>query len=227
MVPLLVPLSEPPDSPAQLTIIERFWKQIIPKSSLDIYRPYFWYYKVESQRLQFGLSIQQWQSSALAATTHEDILCIVDVLSSKRDLRRPQIRDQLRERFPEAGGQAINWSIDLALRLWLMLNVRDEAFSLHAPQTPSIQWDDWTTLLDFVEHQFPTATRSYERRNMQFDHTFTAVNIVRYSGLRIEWTTSLADHLRLDRRRRVLRIFPFKHCLQSHLDMSSASTDQR
>ncbi|KAE9382266.1 hypothetical protein N431DRAFT_507329, partial [Stipitochalara longipes BDJ] len=37
----------------------------------------------------------------------------------------------------------------------------------------------------------------------------------RVCGLKIEWTTSLPDHLYLDRRRKALKMFPYKcHCKQ-------------
>jgi len=41
--------------------------------------------------------------------------------------------------------------------------------------------------------------------------------MVRICGLKVEWTTSLEDHLRLDRRRKAIRVFSYKCCLQAIL----------
>jgi hypothetical protein len=50
--------------------------------------------------------------------------------------------------------------------------------------------------------------------------------MVRICGLKIEWTTSLHDHLRLDRRRKALQVFPYKCCLQALLSEKSNSGSQ-
>jgi hypothetical protein len=127
---------------------------------------------------------------------------------------------ELASKFQNAEDLNINRSIDLTLRLWLTLNVREPAYKLQTPQTPVLQWDDSTALSSFVASQFPKARWHLDVRASRLDPYFTAVNMVRICGLKIEWTDSLEDHLRLDRRQKVLRIYPHKCCLQGYLESS-------
>jgi hypothetical protein len=103
------------------------------------------------------------------------------------------------------------------------MNVREECFSLHTPRTPIIQWDDRSALVDFIAGNFPRATTS---GSAQLDHTFTAANMNRLSGIDIEWTPCLADHLRFDKRRRLLRVYPFKQILIDHLGMWGSKSER-
>jgi hypothetical protein len=74
--------------------------------------------------------------------------------------------------------------------------------------------------VEFVERCFPTL-RATTSSSLQFDYTFTAANINRLSGIDIEWTPCLADHLRFDKRRRLLRVYPFKQFLVDSVRTSS------
>ena len=46
-------------------------------------------------------------------------------------------------------------------------------------------------------------------------------------GLTIEWTTSLHDHLRLDRRRKALKIFPYKCHVQALLESHQSRNNKK
>ncbi len=133
---------------------------------------------------------------------------------------RPAVRALLRQHFPNSHELALDRSIDFALRAWLTMNAREESFALHTPRIPMIQWDDTSTLADFVIRNFPLTktTSSYP-----LDHTFTAANINRLSGIDIEWTPCLPDHLRFDKRRRLLRVYPFKQNLLDHMQIWQSS----
>lgn len=216
-------LSDPPAPDLEATIIERFWLKNIRRGlgRDEVYRSYFRYYATECRRLRLGISKEAWQSTAMVARTHEDILRIVHVLSNEQHLCRPEMRTLLRQHFGEAEDLAINRSIDFAMRVWLTINVREHQFRTHTPRTPIIQWDDSSTLTAFVACNFSHATTT--AGSLQLDHTFTAANMHRLSGIDIEWTSCLADHLRFDKRRRLLRIYPFKQILLDHLHVYESS----
>ncbi len=182
---------------------------------------YFVYYEAELEILKFGLSPLLSPSSNIAATTHDDIVFIVRTLSNDKASTRPFFRNLIHQRWPDANDLALNRSIDLSIRLWLMLNVRE---GLLTPQTPTIQWDDRSTLRDFVVRQFPRAKWQPTARESRLDPYFTAANMVRICGLKLDWTDSLEDHLRLDRRVKTLRVFRYKFCLSAHLDTSEISS---
>ncbi|PVH69855.1 hypothetical protein DL98DRAFT_505209 [Cadophora sp. DSE1049] len=148
----------------------------------------------------------------MVAATHEDIVQIVRILSLSGKYQRPELRNLLRQQFPCAEDIAINRSIDFAMRVWLTMNVREER--LHTPHTPTMQWDDVATLEDFVARSFPcTSSTTSTTTLFQLDHTFTTAKICRLTGISIEWTPCLADHLRFDPKFKVLKIYPFKQIL--------------
>jgi hypothetical protein len=217
MASTLSPLVDPPGPDCETAIVKQFWGKDIPQGKAVAYRPYFRYYATECRRLRLGISNELGQSLTMVATTHEDILLIVYKLPLEKDLCRPDLRALLRLHFPNGDDIGINRSIDFALRVWLTMNVREECYRMDTPQTPTLQWDDESTLVDFIAQNFPEATTTAS--SLQLDHTFTAANINRLSGIDIEWTPCLADHLRFDKRRRSLRIYPFKQVLLDHLQL--------
>jgi hypothetical protein len=73
-----------------------------------------------------------------------------------------------------------------------------------------MEWDDNTTLADFVGRNFPNASPASSTPSLQFDHAFTMARMNRLSGIEVEWTPCLVEHLRFDKRRRIVRIYPFK-----------------
>jgi hypothetical protein len=219
-------LTDPLLSDVEAAILKQFFARDVPPDKAERYRTYFRYYRTECRRLKLGISKESWQASTMIATTHEDILLIAHKLSLSLDnqLYRADLRDNLREYFPHAEDVAINRSIDFTLRVWLTMNVREQCYSLQTPRTPTIQWDDASTLADFVARKFPHASTT--AGSLQLDHTFTAANINRLSGIDIEWTPCLADHLRFDKRRRLLRIYPFKQILLDHLRFWEGGIDK-
>jgi hypothetical protein len=218
-------LSDRPCADVEAFIISQLWGtdvQTLPGS----YQSYFRYYGTECRRLQFGISKEAWQSTSMAANTHEHMILIVNTLALDKSRNRPAVRALLRQHFPSSHDLALDRSIDFALRAWLTMNVREESFALHTPRTPTIQWDDSSSLAGFVLRNFPRATTT---SSYPLDHTFTAANINRLSGIDIEWTPCLADHLRFDKRRRLLRVYPFKQTLLDHLQIweSSKTTPEK
>jgi hypothetical protein len=223
-------LVNPPGPGYETVIVKQFWAKDIPQGKAEAYRPYFRYYATECRRLRLGrlrlgISNELGQSSAMVATTHGDILFIVSKLPLEKDLSRPDLRASLRRHFPNGDDIGINRSIDFALRVWLTMNVREECYRMQTPQTPTIQWDDESTLVNFIAQNFPEATTTAS--SLQLDHTFTAANINRLSGIDIEWTPCLADHLRFDKRRRSLRIYPFKQVLLDHLQLWEGTESEK
>jgi hypothetical protein len=216
----MMPLSllKKPGDHTKLAILLAFFHTTGDSQTIRSYENYFNYYEHESKRLWIGIAPQFWPATRLAAKTHEDILHIAGSLAGRTLWTRPQLREHLQLYFRDAEDLAIDYSINLALRLWLMLNVRDVELGVQTLQKPAIQWDDASTLEDFVASQFPPSNWPLAERKARLDPFFTAANMVRICGLKLEWTESLEDHLRLDRRAKVLSIYPYKNCLVRHLN---------
>lgn len=146
------------------------------------------------------------------------ITSIQQTIADGSQCKRPQLKTALAKDtlFELHSPDSLDRCIDLALRLWLVLNIRDEDY---CPGTHSIQWDDQKTLQQFVEEQFPAPRFFQELGEKMFDFalpdSFTTVKLKRYSGIKVEWTYDLSEHLYLDKDHRMLKIFPLKYYLNA------------
>lgn len=206
-----------PEMQAKIEIGRCFFGERFQAKSLTTFGAYFRYYDSEIDMLRFGSSPLSWQSTELAAKTHGDILYIAAILLQSGTRTRPAIRSIMKTRFQGVTDIALNRSIDLTMRLWLSLNIREEAFRPLSPQTPALEWDDASSMQDFLSSLFPPSHWQIDMREGRLHPYFTVANMVKICRLKIEWTDSLEDHLRLDRRQKVLRVFPHKCCLTAHL----------
>lgn len=179
---------------------------------------YFKYYVKELEMVQFPGIAQMAPLTPLAVKTHADILTVIREIQAGCLLAKCQLRDKLQVHFPEANDPKLDASIDLALRLWLMLNIRDPRLKLQTPRTPTLAWAETLPLRDFIDRAFPQSKCQIGVRDSRIHPSFTAAFMVEVCGLHPEWTHCLADHLRLDRRKRTLRVYSYKDCLQRALE---------
>jgi hypothetical protein len=190
-------------------------------SDLWRFRNYFDYYESEMKALQWGKYPPTWPDPDLAATTHAELICIVNELQQNRGSTRPQIRNALKPSFPNSGAYSLNRAIDLAIRVWLMVNVREPVLECqNLPRTPMLQWDDSSTFQHFLDGLFPLSQWHLEAKATRLHPHFTVTNMVRICGLNLYWTDSLEDHLRLDRNEEGnwLRVYRHKCFLQGQID---------
>lgn len=111
----------------------------------------------------------------------------------------------------------LNNSINLALRLFLTIDIREEVF---APASTTIQWDDTSTLQDLIERQFPGPRLLDDggKGRIVPGNDFTAVNLQRIGGVNLDWTCDIKEHLLFDREFRSLKVYTLKSCLYDHKD---------
>ena len=157
----------------------------------------------------------EWES--MVPVTDEHIRLVVTTISStaldpqcqREDLREALAKDSL---FKSNSKESVNRTIELALRLWLVLNFRDDEYS---PGVHSIQWEDGISLRNFISQQFPKPRMLRDLSERMFDFVlpdnFTMVKLKRYSGIKVHWTYDLSEHLDLDKDHRILKVFPLKH----------------
>jgi hypothetical protein len=128
----------------QLVIIDRLWRKDIQDDDLKYYSAFLDYYTAQTKLLKKGILRSARLIDHIASKTHNDLLKMVEVLANNRDRSLATIRQLIQALFPRNAPYSeleIKHSIDLAVRIWLMLNVRDANFKLHTPNTPTIQWE--------------------------------------------------------------------------------------
>ena len=210
-------LSQPLDHAEKLAIVQCFWRKDPP--DLTRYEPYFDFYRIEAKALCVGLDNKDHMLERMAAKTHKDIRLIAEKLAEWQDSDLATLTEEVEKLFPIYRGDlvAIRLSICFALRVRLMLNVREPQDPIFVGGTPKIQWHlDRLSLATFVGLLFPQADdvlTSLPLSESTLDSKFTAANLERLYGVSIRWTHCLADHLRFDPETMRLFIFSHKICL--------------
>lgn len=223
MASLSTRLNNHPSEDLKAEIISRFWRKPKTEIRIEDYTLYFQFYHKTCEALYLGL---RSEAQSLVAESHEHLLVIVDQLWSSLDNGQHCKRLQLRRRLGAHFGHLlepslehetdtkINNSINLALRLWLTIEIREEVF---APATFAIQWDDNSTLQDFIGRQFPgpriTKALTEKETLAILESDFTAANLRRIGGISIDWTYHLNEHLTYDRELRKIKVYTLKTCL--------------
>ena len=141
----------------------------------------------------------------LTIETHRDV---VDLVTFVRDRKSSTLRvlkdslNQVRPRWLGATPMAAVAAVELAVHIWLMIEMDD--------------WGEDETLVEFISGTFPTtmSTPSYEK----LPTSFNAYSLDRVGGIAIEWTSSLADHLKLNEDSSHLSVYQqpsFLRCYQN------------
>ena len=112
----------------KLQIGQVFFSPTFRDEQVETLQEYFRYCNEELELLRKGISKETWQTEGLAAKTYQDIFYTVNLLRDSGDSRRPQIRSLLLSRFRLSNELGLNWSINLAIRLWLMINMQEPEF---------------------------------------------------------------------------------------------------
>ena len=224
MISAPIALADNPDS--QKRIVEAIFGHTCDSKQHKALGEYFAYYVEEFDLLRRGISADSWQTKYLAVKTSEDVFHVVDLLRGNGASQRPAIRQLLLLRFPLENEVALNRSINLAIRLWLMVNTQEPKFEGLRHEANSVQWNDCSSLREFLQSLFPPAKWQVTAQSSCLGPHFTAAFMQDVCGLKIEWTTSLHDHLFLDRRRKAIRIFPYKCHLQALINCHRESSNR-
>lgn len=210
-------LTKKPNEELKIRIGRVFFQSEFDKrGGLQGYREFFQYYDDEINWLRCGLTEESDQTIGLVAKTHDDILAIVEVLREKRASNRHEIRVDLRQKLGGGDQHGLNRSIDIAIRLWLMINVREAQFLDLGKRRPCFQWNDTSTLEEFFYSLFPMPRWNLTPRESRLSPHFTAAFMVDVCDIEIGWTNSLEDHLRLDRQNKILWIYSYKLVLGAY-----------
>lgn len=210
-----------PAEEVELVILRTFFGRRKSNFDLKHLKPFLDFYKKEIEELDFGVVPSVSNDHVTVIRSHDDIIHIVNILHTNQDNSRSEIRKLLNGdgcRFAATPHHDVNLAIDLSLRLWLMVNVRCPDSRFLTPSTSSVEWDDTTTLRQFIVKQFPRRRLDLEPKHSRLSHVFTVGFMVKVCGLKLEFTSTLENHLRLVRRHKTLLVYPFKACLTGLLE---------
>jgi hypothetical protein len=220
-------LGQRPGKDAKILIGKAMLRETFEAADLHSFERYFRYYEQELGLQNFGKMAKALRPTPLAVKTHADVIHVVNAIRTRQDSTKLELRLQLAQHFDRANSDEIDRSIDLGVRLWTMVNVREPRLKLLAPQTEPISWQCSATLRSLLAQTFPRSRWQLEVKDSRLHPSFTAAFMTDICGLQLEWTDCLADHLRLDRREKALRIYSYKSVLQYRLKEALSSTTTR
>lgn len=174
-------------------IVHDFWPaSTIERSeeyNLD-WEPYFDYYENQCHHALHE------QGKHVLVRTHQHIIDIASKL--KQGHSREMIREGLTTLFtakekPPNEDEILDNSVDLAVRLYLMVNVGANESTV--TRGKKLLWDT-PSVKEFLWAYF-TEPQVLSNSNIRFEKAFIASNMERIAGIKIRWTNNLADHLRM------------------------------
>ena len=209
-------------------ILKKFFNRDV--ADTEKYELYFKYYDRVCSRLRSSI-----EYVAMNAKTHGDVFHVMDVLQHSPDIKaltRQGLRQALRHPLSRSADhsrddssdeqQTINCSdemldntIDLALRLWLTMDIRARRFGGVA----DVQWNEDSSLSEFIDHNFPKEKKwssKVHSSDVWLDERFTAPSLFLRRGIKTQFTDKLTHHLFFDRKAQILMIYPLRHYLSLH-----------
>jgi len=174
-------------------IIRGFWHQALsPQDKCNDFDwdTYFIYYT--KQCIQALHNCGRY----ISIRNHQDILDVVCHLKdlSTKDTIKKILKLKLRELNGEKEADALlEGSINLTARLFLMMDIG--VLSLGYSGRRELNWNEGS-LKDFVHDHF-NQPQVLGHENVKLEKIFTARNLDRIAGIKIEWTDNLADHLHM------------------------------
>lgn len=158
-----------------------------------------------------------------ASQDFESLLQIIQTIRQNRSSTLEDTIARAREKFPDASDAAVGRSIELAIRVWLGLNVyveNNRPIGRLNTRDSHTRWYNSQKADQFVELLFPedrTGSWTTSTR-FQIDGSLTLANLKNLCGLHIRWTSNLQDHLRLTGQRghRTLSFYQHEICLINH-----------
>ncbi|KAI1122257.1 hypothetical protein F5Y10DRAFT_254496 [Nemania abortiva] len=183
-------------------IMKNFWPNLqdrlfggqpVERLCLSAYAEYF--------RQQWSLVVADADGRHVVIWKVEDVFQIVERLVNGD--HRDSIILQLKQKNPSAAESACESSIDLAVRLLLMLKVgtvRHQTTPRHC-----LKWENGS-LQGFIRERF-NKSPVLDCHHVRLPKSFNAWSIATIGGLKIEFTDNLADHLRLVEDDTIILIF--------------------
>lgn len=179
-----------------------------PKTNLSN-ESYFSYYRrvVEGSRAQ------------LIPETHKDIANLIRLFKNP-EATRESIENVLRQKLwsldPEDREEVVESWICLALRLLLMMPtglLLTVGRSVTVSGETKLNWKEGT-LKALVDKEFECL--SVMKESVKLEKIFNARNLERIGGIKVRWTSNLADHLRMRDDDAAVEIFHYASFLRFH-----------
>lgn len=164
------------------------------------------------------------------------LLEVINTMKGNPTITREQIFAKLKEDHAYIDSLDLQDTIDCAIRVWLMINSRsDRPDGTLSDGSVEQRWEDGQRLCDFVyglfypgktapggvsnaqvhysEDLLAGMTKESDEIQTRLTHPLTAINLKRYSKVKICWAQYLPEHLEFHHNYRALLVFRHKRWL--------------
>ncbi|CAN9338863.1 hypothetical protein AA0114_g10824 [Alternaria tenuissima] len=203
------------DASQKCTLINAFW-------------PYLNLSEDDFSEQQYEALLESWEEmlqelypyrNEFATQEWNGMLGIIVRLDNGPDDDISDLMRHARTNFLNTSEFAIACSIELAVRLQTGVNVRSGGLLMIPGQESSIEWPEYSSLKEAIDAGFDRhETLAQSEQYSLFDESFTVTGLKDRCRLKIVWTNSLTDHLKLlgPRGKRELLIYKNKTSLLNH-----------
>ena len=207
------------DVQVQYHVRHSFWPG--STTSLSEFLSYFRYFQWTSSLVLWPMVAAE--KSLFAIQKYQDLGAVVQCLNEHSDETRMKIATRLEALFPQSSQDAILRSVDLAVRLWMTLNLRarDLPVGPWESDVTTVEWERKQSLHNLVAATFPKCGKGLSLPAFDQNHIDPAFNIMtlrKICRVKVQWTHNLKDHLRFDHSTWTVYIFPHKVCLLNHFE---------
>ncbi|TQV93213.1 hypothetical protein V2A60_010352 [Cordyceps javanica] len=161
--------------------------------------------------------------------THEDLFAAIQTLRAQPSMTQKQLVDAITARRAALPG-AITAAVGLTVKVLTMVDPSSSRF-LTSPSTLELgrfrtPWRDYVPFCDYIHDMFPACADPTGMADGNSDRfadvqaALRAVKLKKKLNLTLRLTHDLRDHLRFDRRRKILDIFHLTTFLKEQLRLS-------
>ena len=135
-----------------------------------------------------------------AVRTFADLVDILGLVRSNITATMDELRQTVQNTYSKFGTdtQKITASIELVVRLWLMINVRNLMPKDHLVLQTSLPWPDASSLVDVFRQRIGQSHATHSIPRDYFPECLNVCDLRRISGYQTYWTDDLMSHLALD-----------------------------
>lgn len=180
--------------------------------------------------LKSELSILETQTDCFAAADQADELNILSILKEEKDSPQCDILEGVMARYGiqpcnQQNQRRCQASIELAVRMWLTVNVDSEglaaASQVSPPPARTVWKDKQMSLQTLVQRQFSTSATD-QQPGEQIPSGLTMMELCSRSKYRVRWTHNLLEHLTITDSN-VILVYEHLVCLLNHQKYSDHS----
>ncbi|KAI4594820.1 hypothetical protein KJ359_007623 [Pestalotiopsis sp. 9143b] len=189
-------------------------QEIFGTAEVDSLRPYFRYYSQQCKSMS-AMATMHGQKFPLA--NHAELLDLVQKIRS--GVPHADIKAELVAANPASVENLIHNSIDLALRLLLMVDIGRFDYAFTGRDT--ITWTSGTIRDLIGTIDFFSGRPGLPSEGLKLENSFNIVNIERFAGFDVCLTTNLKDHLLVREDIKSVSIFHYASFLQHQRDLTT------